>query len=354
MTQDFDTCLFISADIICLLYVDDSIFVYRHQEHMDDLVKRMDKAGMLFNEEDDIAGFLGVHLDRSQPGRIILTQSGLIERIIAALNIDHLSVVSTPATKFLAIDSDGDPPQGMYSYSSVVGQLSYLTGHSRCDLGLATSQVARYVHCPRRSHELALERIGRYLKGTIDKGLILQPKEFTDSFTMDVYVDAAFACGWAEELGTNPDSVKSRTGYIIEVMGCPVLWVARLQTSIATSTMESEYTALSMSLRAAIPLLATAEAITTGLRYNSKRTLTFRATVHEDNQGALILAKLEPGRHTPRSKFYAIKLHWFRSWLKPKSIEIVFCPTAEQKADFLTKALTKEVFERIRRLSMGW
>ena len=131
------------------------------------------------------------------------------------------------------------------SYKNLV---NYLTGHTCCDLGLASSQVARYVHCPQRSHELALERIGRYLKGTADKGLILHPKNFEDSFAIDVDVDAAFACGWLEELGTNPDFVKSRTGYIIEIMGCPVLWVAKIQTSIATSTMKSEYNALSMAL----------------------------------------------------------------------------------------------------------
>ena len=270
------------------------------------------------------------------------------------MNIDHLSIVHTPATKYLSIDEDGEPPQGMYSYASVVGQLNYLTGHTRSDLGMATSQVARYLHCPRRSHELALEHIGRYLKGTTDKGIILHPTKFDASFKIDVYVDAAFACGWSVEHGTNPDSVKSRTGFIIEVMGCPILWVARLQKSVATSTMESEYTALSMSLRAAIPLMDIAIAITNGLHLNTKNLVTFRATVHEDNQGALALAKLEPGRHTPRSKFYAIKLHWFCSWLEPKHIEIIFCPTHLQKADFLAKPLTKEVFRRNRMLSMGW
>ena len=69
-------------------------------------------------------------------------------------------------------------------------------------------------------------------------------------------MDAVFACGWGTELGTNPDSVKSRTGYIINIVNCPVIWVSKLQTTIATSTMESEYTAMSMALRLVIPLLA--------------------------------------------------------------------------------------------------
>ena len=43
-------------------------------------------------------------------------------------------------------------------------------------------------------------------------------RKFEEAFTTDVYIDAAFACGWSEELGTNLNSVKSRTGNIIEVM----------------------------------------------------------------------------------------------------------------------------------------
>ena len=169
-----------------------------------------------------------------------------------------------------------------------------------------------------------------------------------------LYVDAAFASGWGTEQGTNPDSVKSQTGYIIEVMSCPVIWCSKLQPCIATSTMESEYTALSMSLRAAIPLLEVTNAINIGLSFVKDRILTFKATVHEDNMGALRLAQLKPGRNTPCSKFYALKLHWFCSWLKPKAIEIVHCPTKDQKADFLTKPLGPTLFKACRLLSMGW
>ena len=64
------------------------------------------------------------------------------------------------------------------------------------------------------------------------------------------------------------------------------------EPTVATSTMESEYTALSMALRAAIPLLEVTQAITTGLKHLAaqNRLVTFRPTLHEDNQGALSLA----------------------------------------------------------------
>jgi hypothetical protein len=354
--SDADPCLFISPTVICLIYVDDALFVYKSPQEVDILTKKMKALGMLFNEESDVAGYLGVLLDRDPINdTITLRQSGLSQRIVEALHLDDDTPISkTPADAYLPIDEEGEHAHGLYNFASVAGMLQYLQGHSRPDISFAVSQISRYTFGPKRSHELALERIGRYLKGTIEKGLILKPDLTETEFKIDVYVDAAFASGWGTELGINPDSVKSRTGFIIEVMGCSVIWCSKLQPCIATSTMESEYTALSMALRAAIPLLDVTKSINDGLKFTATRLLTFKATVHEDNMGALRLAQLEPGQHTPRSKFYALKLHWFRSWLKPKEIEIIHCPTAYQKADYLTKPLGPTLFEACRFLSMGW
>ena len=143
---------------------------------------------------------------------------------------------------------------------------------------------------------------------------------------------------------------------MIEVMGCPVLWSSKLQPCIATSTMEAEYTALSMALHVAISFMDVCRYFTTnfGLSSDKNTMVTFKTTVHEDNMGTLTLAKLEPRCHTPRSKFYAIKLHWFRSWLQPKEIELEYIDTKEQKADIFTKPLTMSEFLRARYLTCGW
>jgi hypothetical protein len=135
--------------------------------------------------------------------------------------------------------------------------MGYLPANSRPDITFSVSQCARFACAPRRSHELALIRIVQYLK-TADKGLILRPTLVTSDhvFNTDVYVDAYFAGGWGYEDPNDPACVKSRTGFIIEVMGCPIQWMSKLQSNIATSTMEAEYTALSVALRAVIPLLA--------------------------------------------------------------------------------------------------
>jgi hypothetical protein len=311
----------------------------------------MKEIGLLFEEESDVAGYLGVLIDRDPDNdTITLRQSGLAQRIVEALHLDDdTSSVRTPADSFLPLDEDGESAHEIYNYASVSGMLQYLQGHSRPDISFAVSQGSRYTFSPTST------RADRPLvKGTIDGGLILKPDLNESMYKTDVYVDAAFASGWGTELGTNPDSVKSRTGYIIEVMGCSILWCSKFQPCIATSTMESEYTALSMALRAAIPLIEVTTSINEGLKFATTKLLTFKATVHEDNMGALRLAQLEPGRNTPRSKFYALKLHWFRSWLKPREIEIIHCPTKDQKADYLTKPLGPTMFEACRLLSMGW
>ncbi len=52
--------------------------------------------------------------------------------------------------------------------------LPYL-GHSHSEISVAIHQCARYTHSPKQSHEDTLKRIECYLKGTLDKGLILNP-----------------------------------------------------------------------------------------------------------------------------------------------------------------------------------
>jgi hypothetical protein len=71
---------------------------------------------------------------------------------------------------------------------------------------------------------------------------------------IDAYVDADFAGMWGYEDQLDPACVKSRTGFVIFLADCPVIWVSRLQSDIATSTMEAEYNALSISLCNVLPL----------------------------------------------------------------------------------------------------
>jgi hypothetical protein len=118
--------------------------------------------------------------------------------------------------------------------------------------------------------------------------------------------------------------------------------------------MEAEYNALSLSMRDVLPFKRLANAVAQSVGLTEDQLTLFRTTVWEDNNGALTLANMEPGRMTPRSKHYAIKYHWFRSHLKPQKVEVKKIDTKEQKADILTKGLKTETFREIRKLLCGW
>ena len=349
---DVDPCLFVSDKVICLTYVDDCIFFAKDAKDIEEAISKLRDNGMKLEKEDDVSGFLGVHIERNGQ-EIKLTQKGLIKKIIETLQVQDLPPVSTPANEVLGKDPEGDPPNCSFSYPSAIGQLWYLYNHSRPDLGFAISQCARFAFAPRRSHELALMRIGQYLKGTMDQGLIMKPMR-KDEMIMDVYVDSDFLGIYGKEQRTDPDNARSRTGYVILLNDCPVIWSSHLQGTITVSTMHSEYVALSAAMREVLPLrnLVSTVCEATGL-ITSCRT-TFRTTVWEDNMGALTLANMDPGHNTPRSRFYDSKVHWFRQYLKPNLIEVKKVDTKSQVADALTKPCVKDTFERLRKMLCGW
>ena len=151
----------------------------------------------------------------------------------------------------------------------------------------------------------------------------------------------------------DPDSVRSRTGYLLTLGDVPVCWSSKLQTSIALSTMEAEYIALATAMRTLLPLKSILKTMATSLGLQ-KLLGDQLSIVYEDNQAALTLATTDPPRMTPRSKHIAVKYHWFRKHLKKGYIELHHIGSNDQKADILTKALAKIKHERARLLTMGW
>jgi hypothetical protein len=162
---------------------------------------------------------------------------------------------------------------------------------------------------------------------------------------------------WGYEDKDDRTSVKSQTGYAIFVMGCLVLvWKIKLQSDIATSTMESEYNALSMSMRDLLPLQRLTKEIVKSLRKDGASvSTTFKTTAHEDNFGCHRLANLEPGQMTPRWIHCGIKYHSFRSHLKPNEVMVEPVGTDEQRGDMMfTKNLCVAKYEANIKLTCGW
>jgi Reverse transcriptase (RNA-dependent DNA polymerase) len=145
--------------VICFVYIDDTLPYTCDIKDIDDVIRRLtNEHKMTLEGEDDVARFLGVHIDgNKETGEVTLTQKGLIDRILEALQVEDLPPVNTPAVECLGKDPLGDPASPLFNYSSVIAMLWYLYGHSRpADLGFAVSQAARFMFQPKRSHELDL------------------------------------------------------------------------------------------------------------------------------------------------------------------------------------------------------
>jgi hypothetical protein len=95
-----------------------------------------------------------------------------------------------------------------------------------------------------------------------------------------------------------------------------LLRASKLQIEIALSTVKSEFTALSQSMRSLIPLLCVREEINTSFCLTSDPIpYTVKSTVFEDNTGALTLAKTK--KMTAHTRHMAVKYFWFLNKTHP-------------------------------------
>jgi hypothetical protein len=94
--------------------------------------------------------------------------------------------MSTPMVTGCKLSKDDDSPDvDQSSYRSMIGNLLYITA-SCPEIMHVIGMVGRYRATPKQSHLLAVKRIFRYLKGTMDYGLWYPMNQ---NFQLSVYSD---------------------------------------------------------------------------------------------------------------------------------------------------------------------
>lgn len=262
------------------------------------------------------------------------------------------NTADTPCTTVpLGTNPDGAPHNEEWEYSSAVGMLMYLAGNAHPETAFAVHQCARFTHNPKSTHTVAIKHLARYFQGILSKeqGLIFDP---TEALTLDCYVDADYAGLWKHEDDQDPICVKSRSGYVMTMAGCPISWTSKLQSEIALSTTEAEYIALAQALRELIPMRRAFEDMLTAFDLTKDNPITVKSKIFEDNNGAISTARTP--KMTPRTKHIAVKYHFVKQLFARPDNQSVFAlekiNTEFQKADIFTKGLNSEAFGRIRKL----
>ena len=351
--SEVDECVFYKGRTMYLLYTDDSILAGPSEKEINTIIRQIKGAGLNITEEGDIQDFLGINIVRHNNGRVTLSQPHLIDQILTDLKMDKdaLKVKDIPC-KSSTILTRGDKDKDFdrsFHYRSVIGKLNYLEKGTRSDISYITHQCARFTESPKERHAQAIRWLARYLKGTKDKGFIMNPDATKG---LEVYVDADFSGNWCKEDCMDIDTARSRHGYIIKYLNCPIVWKSQLQGEVALSSSESEYTGLSYALREAIPIMNLLNELKDNGFVDEVAKPRIYCEVFEDNTGALEMAQIH--KYRPRTKHLNVKLHHFRKYVNDGLIRLRKIGTDDQQADYLTKPLTHDVFVRLRKMVMGW
>ena len=108
--------------------------------------------------------------------------------------------------------------------------------NTRPDIAYAVSAVASHVTKPAKKHHKAAIRILKYLGSSLGWGITYSRVKTGDPWRLFAHSDADYA--------QDSKTRRSRSGKVIMMCGGPIIWGSSLQSTIALSSTESEYTAL--------------------------------------------------------------------------------------------------------------
>ena len=172
-----------------------------------------------------------------------------------------------------------------------------------------------------------MKRILRYLRGTVNYGLQFLGENGAELYG---YSDS----DWAGDLDTR----RSTSGYVFRIGDATINWCSKRQQTVARSTTEAEYVALSAAAQECIWL----RRLLSDVGYGSSAP----TTIYEDNTGAIDLTK-NPKFHN-RTKHIDISHHFTRERVASNELLVTHCATEEMVADALTKGLGRIQFQKFR------
>lgn len=262
---------------------------------------------------------------------ISLTQQKYINDLLSRFNMCDSKVVSTPMDLSLKINKqscanikDNSTKSKDVPYQQLIGSLLYLSTNTRPDISFSVSYLSQYNNNYGQMHWNAAKRVLRYLKGTKDVGLTFR-KSNED---LKGYADA--------DWGSNEDDRRSFTGYAFLLNNAALSWESRKQRTVALSTCEAEYMALTEAAKEAKYLKNFL--IEIGYRKDDPVRLL------NDNKSAQQIASNPV--HNSRTKHIDIKHHFIRDALLHKDVILEYIGTEDMAAAILTKKLSSPKHQR--------
>ena len=221
-----------------MLYVDDILLIRNDIRLLSDVKKWLVEKFQM-KDLGQASYVLGIQIIRDRKNRLpALSQASYIDKVLAQFSMQNSKKGQLPTRHGIILSKKQCPttPQEeedmrWVPYASAVGNLIYAMLCTRPDICYAIGIVSRYQSNPGLAHWIEVKHILKYLRRTrnymlIYSGADLNPIGYTDSDFM-----------------SNKDSRKSTSGSVFTLGGGAMVWRSVKQSSIADSTMESEYIA---------------------------------------------------------------------------------------------------------------
>uniref|UniRef100_A0A0A9FJ50 Reverse transcriptase Ty1/copia-type domain-containing protein n=1 Tax=Arundo donax TaxID=35708 RepID=A0A0A9FJ50_ARUDO len=314
--------------VIVGVYVDDLIVTGAKTSEIVAFKKQM-TAEFEMSDLGLLSFYLGIEVSQ-QEGSVTIKQSAYARKVLKQFGMEDYNPTKYPMEHKAQVhkDSDGQPVDAT-EYRRVVGCLRYLL-HTRPDLSHAVGVASRHMERPTVMHQKLVKQMLRYLKGTIDLGLVYVQgtgKEVLTGFT-------------DSDLGGDLDDRKSTGGMAFYLNNNLVSWTSQKQKTVALSSCEAEFIAAATAACQALWLKSMLEELT-GEKQGSVK-------LYVDNNSAIALMK-NPVFHG-RSKHIDMRYHFIRDYVCKGHISVHWICTEEQRADVLTKALAAGKLQAMRHL----
>ena len=114
---------------------------------------------------------LGMKIIRKNDN-ILLTQEHYIEKLLKKFGYFDVKSVSTPYDASTQLKKNNGDPVAQSKYAQIVGSLLHLMNFTRPDIAYALCRLSRYTHNPNNDHWAAIVRLMKYLKGTMNYGIL--------------------------------------------------------------------------------------------------------------------------------------------------------------------------------------
>jgi hypothetical protein len=314
--------------VIAVIYVDDSIFCRPNKDLVMQLKKRFMQRWEC-RDLGDVTEFLRMRIIR-EGSKVHIDQCTYLETVLQRCGMQDSKPAATPLPagympEGLPQDAAIDP-ELRSRYQTVIGSLLYLTLGTRPDIAFAVTKLAQFAARPSQEHLNKALYICRYLVGTKNYCL-----------TYDGSAGHGLIACTDSDWASDHSSRKSQTGYFLKLAGGAISWTSRAQKTIALSSTEAEYMALSDCSRQVVWM----HTLLGELGYHLKPV-----PICGDNQGSIFIAS-NPVTEK-RSKHIDIRFHYIREVIERKLAEVFFIDGDKNPADLLTKNLGSVKFLQFR------